>query len=76
MAALRDIVLEYQSPDTPVIVARAVGSDQENVAVTTLAEFDPEVVDMRTMVIVGASTTASYEGLNGVRVFTSRRYGE
>jgi putative bifunctional cobalamin biosynthesis protein len=46
------------------------------VAVTTLAEFDPEVVDMRTMVIVGASTTASYEGPNGVRVFTSRRYGE
>ena len=76
VAALRDIVLEYQSPDTPVIVARAVGSDQESVAVTTLAEFDPEVVDMRTMVIVGASTTASYEGPNGVRVFTSRRYGE
>ena len=55
VAALRDIVLEYQSPDTPVIVARAVGSDQESVAVTTLA---------------------SYEGPNGVRVFTSRRYGE
>lgn len=67
---LREIVLEYQSPDTPVVVARAVGSAEERVTVTTLAEFDPSVVDMRTMLIVGASTTRAY----GTRVFTSRTY--
>ncbi|MCK7674547.1 precorrin-3B C(17)-methyltransferase [Corynebacterium pygosceleis] len=75
VAQLRDIVLEHQDPDTPVIVARAVGSDSECVTVTTLADFDPEVVDMRTMLIVGASTTRVYRGPDGPRVFTSRRYG-
>lgn len=74
VALLRDIVAEYQAPDTPVIVARAVGSDVENVVVTTIKDFDPEIVDMRTMVIIGASTTSVYEGVDGTRVFTSRRY--
>lgn len=74
VALLRDIVAEYQTPETPVIVARAVGSDVENVVVTTLRDFDPEIVDMRTMVIIGASTTQVYEGVDGKRVFTSRRY--
>ncbi|MCX7537002.1 precorrin-3B C(17)-methyltransferase [Corynebacterium sp. P5875] len=75
VAELRDIVLEHQGPETPVIVARAVGSDRESVTVTTLADFDPDVVDMRTMLIIGASTTKVYEGPDGPRVFTSRRYG-
>ncbi|AKK03122.1 precorrin-3B C(17)-methyltransferase [Corynebacterium epidermidicanis] len=74
VAHLRDIVAEYQKPETPVIVARAVGSDVENVVVTSLKDFDPEIVDMRTMVIIGASTTTVYEGVDGTRVFTSRRY--
>ncbi|APT84739.1 precorrin-3B C(17)-methyltransferase [Corynebacterium aquilae] len=74
VAWLRDIVLEYQAPDTPVIVARAVGSEQENVTITTLAAFDPDVVDMRTMVIIGASTTKIYDTDFGPRVYTSRRY--
>ncbi|AEQ06576.1 precorrin-3B C(17)-methyltransferase [Corynebacterium pseudotuberculosis] len=74
VARLREIVLEYQSGDTPVIVARAVGSDQESIVVTTLQDFDPDIVDMRTMVIVGASTTRQYMGADVRRVFTSRRY--
>lgn len=75
IAKLAEIVAEYQAPETPVIVARAVGSDKENVTITTLADFDPEIVDMRTMVIMGASTTRAYDSpANGTRVFTSRRY--
>lgn len=72
--ALKDIVLEYQPGTTPVIVARAVGSDQERVRVTTLAEFDPSVVDMRTMLIFGASTTRTFDSPHGTRVYTSRYY--
>ncbi|AZA13551.1 precorrin-3B C(17)-methyltransferase [Corynebacterium choanae] len=68
------IVSEYRSGDTPVIIARAVGSDSEQVTVTTLAKVDPSIVDMRTMVIVGASTTTSYETAFGTRVYTSRSY--
>lgn len=75
IARMRDIVAEYQSPTTAVIVARAVGSEQQKITVTTLADFDPTIVDMRTMVIIGASTTRVYETTRGEkRVFTSRRY--
>lgn len=72
---LKEIVSEYQGPNTPVIVARAVGSEQEKVTITTLKAFDPTVVDMRTMVIIGASTTRAYDGPQGPRVYTSRTYG-
>lgn len=75
VARLKEIMLEYQQPTTPVIVARAVGSDQEQVQVTTLEHFDPEIVDMRTMIIMGASTTKWYQGPTGPRVYTSRYYG-
>lgn len=70
-----ELVSQAQAPSTPVIVARAVGSDQESVAVTTLEAFDPSIVDMRTMVIFGASTTKVYESAQGTRVYTSRYYG-
>lgn len=75
VVALRDIVAEYRDPETPVIVARAVGAPEERVTVTTVAGFDPEVVDMRTMLIIGASSTRAYEGAGGTRVFTARHYG-
>ncbi|MFO6504480.1 precorrin-3B C(17)-methyltransferase [Corynebacterium freneyi] len=75
VVALRDLLAEYRDPETSVIVARAVGAPEEKVTVTTVAEFDPEVVDMRTMLIVGASSTRAYDGVDGVRVFTARHYG-
>ena len=73
---LRALAMEYREPTTPVIVARAVGSEQENVTVTTLAEFDPDVVDMRTMVIIGSSSTKAYRAGKTTRVYTARHYGE
>ncbi|MBP3087596.1 precorrin-3B C(17)-methyltransferase [Corynebacterium sp. sy017] len=71
---LRDIVRRYQQPHTPVIVARAVGSAEENITITDLEHFDPSIVDMRTMIIIGASTTRTYRAHDTTRVFTSRRY--
>lgn len=71
----KDIVLEYREPETPVIVARAVGSPEEHVTITTLGELDPSVVDMRTMLVVGASTSVAYSTDDGPRVYTSRYYG-
>lgn len=73
---LLGIVGAHRGPDTPVVVARAVGAAEEEVTVTTLAGVDPEVVDMRTMLIIGASTTVAYpDGAGGTRVYTARRYG-
>ena len=42
---------------TPVAFARAVGRPEEAIVVTTLAQADPGIADMSTLVIVGASTT-------------------
>ncbi|MCS4489354.1 MULTISPECIES: precorrin-3B C(17)-methyltransferase [unclassified Corynebacterium] len=72
---LKRIVAEYRSPDIPIIVARAVGSESEKITVTTVADFDPDIVDMRTMLIIGASTTTTYKAAGCVtRVYTSRYY--
>ncbi|MFC8531829.1 precorrin-2 C(20)-methyltransferase [Nocardia sp. NPDC057227] len=70
VAAMRDLLLEHRAPDTPVILGRDVGGPAESVRVVALAELDPAEVDMRTLLIIGASTTA----VHGRRVFTSRRY--
>jgi precorrin-2 C20-methyltransferase/precorrin-3B C17-methyltransferase len=51
------VLRRHRAPGTPVVVARAVGSDEESVSVVTLGELDPGVVDMRTLLIVGSSTT-------------------
>jgi precorrin-2 C20-methyltransferase/precorrin-3B C17-methyltransferase len=65
---LRDILLAHRSPDTVVIVARDIGRPGESLTVTTLADLEPETVDMRCLLIVGASSTRVTAG----RVWTPR----
>ncbi len=48
-----------------VVLARAIGRDDETVTVTTLAQADPACVDMRTLVIVGSSQTRQIERQEG-----------
>ena len=43
--------------DTPVLLVRAAGTTEVKVVQTTLGTADPSGADMRTLVIVGASTT-------------------
>jgi precorrin-2 C20-methyltransferase/precorrin-3B C17-methyltransferase len=66
-----EVLRAQRHHDTPVVVARAVGAAEEAVTVTTLAQLDPAAVDMRTLLIVGSSTTRA---LPGGRVYTPRRY--
>jgi precorrin-2 C20-methyltransferase/precorrin-3B C17-methyltransferase len=71
----RAVLLRHRAPDTPVVVARAVGSAEESVSVTTLATFDITSVDMRTLLIVGSSTTRVIPANGGPpRVYTPRSY--
>jgi precorrin-2 C20-methyltransferase/precorrin-3B C17-methyltransferase len=63
----------HRAPETPVVVARAVGAEAETVSVTTLAGLDPGAVDMRTLLIVGSSTTRIVPGEPPL-VYTPRRY--
>ncbi|MEA2178317.1 MAG: precorrin-2 C20-methyltransferase / precorrin-3B C17-methyltransferase [Solirubrobacteraceae bacterium] len=72
-----EVLGEHRAADTPVVVARAVGSDAEAVTVTTLGALDTGVVDMRTLLIVGSSTTRviSANGRGGPDlVYTPRSY--
>ena len=71
-----DVLRRHRSPDTPVVVARAVGADDEAVTVTTLGDVDLDAVDMRTLLIVGSSATRVIAGGDGSppRVYTPRRY--
>jgi len=71
----RTVLLNHRAPDTPVVVARAVGSDEESVTVTTLCDLDCDAVDMRTLLLVGSSQTRVAPGTNGTpRVYTPRSY--
>jgi precorrin-2 C20-methyltransferase/precorrin-3B C17-methyltransferase len=67
------VLAEHRAPDTPAVVARAVGSDAESVTVTRLAELEVDAVDMRTLLIVGSSTTRVVPG-DPPRVYTPRWY--
>jgi precorrin-2 C20-methyltransferase / precorrin-3B C17-methyltransferase len=83
VGAMRELLLEYRDPSTPVVVARAVSGAQpgagERVSVVRLADLDPAQVDMRTMLIIGSSQTQWYTGsaagdATEDRVFTPRHY--
>jgi precorrin-2 C20-methyltransferase / precorrin-3B C17-methyltransferase len=71
----RMVLLRHRAPETPVVLARALGSAEEKVTVSTLADFDPTPVDMRTVLLIGSSKTRLIPGENGrPRVYTPRRY--
>ncbi len=50
-------LLEQRSPDTVVVVGRDVGRAEESLTVTTLGELDPATIDMKCLLIIGASST-------------------
>ncbi|MEL4356488.1 MULTISPECIES: precorrin-2 C(20)-methyltransferase [unclassified Luteococcus] len=51
------VLLEHRSPETVVLVGRDVGRAEEELRVTTLGDLDPESIDMKCLVIIGASST-------------------
>lgn len=52
---LKELFMDGRGPETPVGYVRQAGRDEETVKVTTLRDFDPEDVDMFTVVIIGNS---------------------
>lgn len=58
---LRELFLQERHPDTPVGYVRQAGREEEVVSVTTLADFDPERVDMFTVVLIGNSQTYLFD---------------
>ena len=50
-------LLEHRPADTVVVVGRDVGREEESLTVTTLAELDAESIDMKCLLIIGATST-------------------
>lgn len=59
---LIEIFLQERDPNTPVGCVRQAGRDEQEVTVTTLADFDTEMVDMFTIVLIGNSQSYNFEG--------------
>ncbi len=64
------LLAAHRAPDTPVGMVAGASRPGQRVVLSTLAEFDPAEVDMRTLVVVGSSATRIIAG----RMVTPRGY--
>ncbi|WP_223432862.1 precorrin-3B C(17)-methyltransferase [Pseudomonas sp. GL-B-26] len=70
------IVGRHRTPETVVVLGRDIGRPGQTLRVTTLGELTPDQVDMRTMVLIGSSTTCAFPRAEGGEwVYTPRWYG-
>ena len=67
---LQDIFLQERSAETPVGYVRQAGREEQEIKVTTLGAFDPEDVDMFTVVLIGNSQSYIVDG----EIITPRGY--
>ena len=67
---LQELFLLERSADTPVGYVRQAGRPEQEVKVTTLSAFDPEEVDMFTVILIGNSQSYIADG----RIITPRGY--
>jgi precorrin-2 C20-methyltransferase / precorrin-3B C17-methyltransferase len=75
LAEAKAILASYRAPETPVVLARAVGRSDEKIVMTDLGRFDPASADMQTLVLVGSSTTRSLALSNHRKmIYTPRSY--
>lgn len=68
---LIELFLDERSPNTPIGYIRQAGREEQEIKVTTLAEFDPEEIDMFTIVIIGNSQSYIYDDTH---IVTPRGY--
>jgi precorrin-3B C17-methyltransferase len=70
------LLLDGKASTTPVAFARAIGRPDERIVLTTLADADPAIADMSTLVLIGSSETRFIQR-PGARpwLVTPRSYG-
>ena len=70
-----EIMADHRPPSTPVAVVRQACRRQQSVTMATLETFDPQVVDMNSLVVIGSSTTRYVPSGGGEpRMVTPRDY--
>ena len=67
---LQELFLQEHSADTPVGYVRQAGREEQEVKTTTLGQFDPEDVDMFTVILIGNSQSYLADG----KMITPRGY--
>ena len=67
---LQELFLKERSADTPVGYVRQAGRPEQEVKITTLGAFDPEDIDMFTVVLIGNSQSYIANG----KMITPRGY--
>ena len=67
-----EVLREACGPERLIIFARAVSTPEEAIRITTLGEAEPEMADMRTLVIVGSRQTRLIERAGAPLVYTPR----
>ncbi len=67
---LQELFLKNRSADTPVGYVRQAGREEQEIKITTLEKFDPDDVDMFTVILIGNSQSYIADG----KIITPRGY--
>ena len=67
---LQEIFLQERAGNTPVGYVRQAGRPEQEVTITTLSDFDPEAIDMFTVVLIGNSQSYQWND----KMITPRGY--
>ncbi len=70
-----ELLRRYRGGKTPVVIAQNLGRKGEAVHISALADIDIDMIDMRTLLIIGSSQSRFVELSNGAGiVYTPRTY--
>lgn len=69
-----ELVAEYRTADTPIVVGRDVARPGETIIVSSLGTIDLDRCDMQTVILIGSSTTVAFQAGGRTRVLTPRSY--
>jgi cobalt-precorrin 5A hydrolase/precorrin-3B C17-methyltransferase len=71
------LLKEHRPPETPVVIASNLGRPEEKVRIVRFVEFNPDDVDMLTLVMVGSSQSKSFTRGDGrTYAYTPRGYAK
>jgi cobalt-precorrin 5A hydrolase/precorrin-3B C17-methyltransferase len=71
------ILKNHRPPDTPVVIASNLGRPEEKTKIVKFADFNPDEVDMLTLVMVGSSQSKSFmRGDGKTYAYTPRGYAK
>ncbi|MGQ9869982.1 precorrin-3B C(17)-methyltransferase [Leptodesmis sp.] len=71
----KEILLQWRSPQTPIVLARNLGRPGQTVKVKSLEQLAIDDADMRTVILIGSSKTRIVQQCQGKQwIYTPRHY--